>query len=77
MRKSPHGWNAGSSPRTEPEISRSEPNLSDEWDFYFARLNDGGVHFVDLGIRDDAGRRDCGCCGSACCWLSPMDFAYQ
>jgi len=38
----------------KPDITRSEPNLSDEWDFYFARVNDAvSSVFVDLGIRDD------------------------
>ena len=38
----------------KPEFTRSEPNLSDEWDFYFARVNDAvSSIFVDLGIRDD------------------------
>jgi hypothetical protein len=38
----------------KPGFTRSEPNLSDEWDFYFARVNDAvSSIFVDLGIRDD------------------------
>src|SRR5687768_17168109 len=47
MPRSPTGWAAGSS-------RRAEPRVSDDWDFYFARVN-GAVSsiFVDLGVRPD------------------------
>jgi hypothetical protein len=49
MLKSPGGSIAGSRPHPEGTI------LSDEWDFYFARVNDAvSSIFVDLGIRPDA-----------------------
>jgi regulator of RNase E activity RraB len=49
MRRSPPGSIAGSSLEVEEYI------LSDEWDFYFARVNDAVASiFVDLGIRPDA-----------------------
>jgi len=48
MRSWPHGWIAGSSTDSE------EHTLSDEWDFYFARVNDAvSSIFVDLGIRPE------------------------
>src|SRR5437762_13251321 len=49
MPKLPPGWHAGSRPPP-----RSKSRLSDEWDFYFARVNDAvSSIFVDLGIRAD------------------------
>jgi hypothetical protein len=52
MMKSAHGSIAGSCRHAETQGSRT---LSDEWDFYFARVNDAvSSIFVDLGVRADA-----------------------
>lgn len=52
--------------RGQPDLSnrdltaaRAEVTMSDEWDFYFANVNDALASlFVDLGIRDSVPDRD-------------------